>query len=89
MYEMPIKDMSRYPNDSMNSEDKIDEIHQQVIQGVRVELINLGVFLNDVDPISNKNTIKKWRLLSGMLNDAHIAVDQVFGDNSHLIEYSE
>ncbi len=75
--------------DSMNSEDKIDEIHQQVIQGVRVELINLGVFLNDVDPISNKNTIKKWRLLSGMLNDAHIAVDQVFGDNSHLIEYSE
>lgn len=64
---------------SLDSEAKRIEVHQSVINGVRLELISLAAFLNDLDPISDKETIKKWLALAGMHEEAKTAICMVFG----------
>lgn len=66
--------------DSLDSEVKRVETHQSVINGVRLELIGLAAFLNDMEPIKDKDTIKKWLALAQMNDEASKTIRWVFGD---------
>lgn len=79
-----IVDRKKAYLDSLDSEVKRIEVHQTTINGVRLELIGLAGFLNDLDPIEDKATIKKWLALAGMLDDASNGIRSVFAphDNS-------
>lgn len=73
-----IVDRKKAYLDSLDSEVKRLEVHQSTINGVRLELIGLASFLNDLDPINDKATIKKWLALAGMLDDASQGIRSVF-----------
>ena len=64
--------------DSLNSEAKRIEVHQNVINGTRLDLIGLAAFLNDMDPMTDADTVKRWQALAGMLNDACQSIRMVF-----------
>jgi hypothetical protein len=66
--------------DSLSSEVKRIETHQEVINGARLELISLAAFLNDLDPIEDPDTIKKWLALADMHEEAMNAIRMVFGN---------
>lgn len=71
--------------DSLSSEVKRIETHQSVINGARMELIGLAAFLNDIDPISDPDTIKKWLALADMHEEAMKAIRSVFGEHGLLL----
>lgn len=70
--------------DSLDSEVKRIETHQSVINGVRLELINLAAFLHDLEPMNDKETINKWIALSDMCDEAKSAIRLVFDSNAKL-----
>ena len=72
--------------DSLSSEVKRIETHREVINGARLELINLAAFLNDMEPMNDPDTINRWLALADMHHDAVNAIHQVFGDHRHKIE---
>ena len=76
-----IVDRKKAYLDSLSSEVKRIETHQSVINGVRLELISLAAFLNDIDAISDKDTISKWLALANMCDEAHKAIYMVFGQH--------
>jgi len=65
---------------SLESDAKRAEVHQSVINGVRLELINLAAFLNDEESIQDTETLKRWRALANMLGEAMTAIHQYVGD---------
>lgn len=65
--------------DSLDNEVKRIETHQDVINGVRLELISLAAFLNDMEPMNDPATVRKWLALAGMCREATGAIDLVFG----------
>lgn len=65
--------------DSLSSEVKRIETHQEVINGARLELIGLAAFLNDMTPMNDPDTIKKWLALADMHEEAMNAIRMVFG----------
>lgn len=65
---------------SLSSDAKRIETHQSVINGVRLELINLAAFLNDEESIQDTETLKRWRALADMLGEAMTAIHQYAGD---------
>lgn len=68
--------------DSLSSEVKRIETHQDVINGVRLELIGLAAFLNDMEPMNDPATIRKWLALADMHQEAVNAIRMVFGKPS-------
>ena len=64
--------------DSLDSEVKRIETHRSVIDGCRLELIGLAAFLNDLDPINDQDTVKRWLALADMLDDASQSIRMVF-----------
>lgn len=75
-----IVDRKKAYLDSLSSEVKRIETHQSVINGVRLELISLAAFLNDLDPMNDQDTIKKWLALAQMNEEASKTIRWVFGD---------
>lgn len=75
-----IVDRKKAYLDSLDSEVKRIETHQNVINGVRLELISLAAFLNDLDPMNDQDTIKKWLALAQMNEEASKTIRWVFGD---------
>lgn len=71
--------------DSLSGEVKRIETHQSVINGARMELIGLAAFLNDIEPISDQDTIKKWLALADMHEEAMKAIRSVFGEHGLLL----
>lgn len=71
--------------DSLSGEVKRIETHQAVINGARMELIGLAAFLNDIEPISDPDTIKKWLALADMHEEAMKAIRSVFGEHGLLL----
>lgn len=71
--------------DSLSGEVKRIETHQDVINGARLELIGLAAFLNDIEPISDPDTIKKWLALADMHEEAMKAIRSVFGEHGLLL----
>jgi DNA repair exonuclease SbcCD ATPase subunit len=71
--------------DSLSGEVKRIETHQSVINGARMELIGLAAFLNDIEPISDPDTIKKWLALADMHEEAMKAIRSVFGEHGLLL----
>jgi uncharacterized protein YukE len=67
---------------SLDNEVKRIETHQDVINGVRLELISLAAFLNDMEPINDRTTILKWLALADMHEEAMKAIRMVFGEKS-------
>lgn len=55
-----------------------------VINGVRLELIGLAAFLSDLDPIEDRETVRRWLGLAGMLEEATSAIRQSFTDSRPL-----
>jgi hypothetical protein len=68
--------------DSLSGEVKRIETHQAVISGARLELINLAAFLNDMDPMSDPDTVRKWLALADMHREAEQAIRSVFQDST-------
>lgn len=64
---------------SLESENKRLEVHQSVINGSRLELISLAAFLNDLDPINDPATVRKWLALADMHEEAMNAIRLIFG----------
>jgi len=62
----------------LSSEVKRIETHQEVINGARLELIGLAAFLNDMEPMSDPDTIRKWMALADMHEEAMKAIRMVF-----------
>ncbi len=71
--------------DSLSGEVKRIETHQDVINSARLELIGLAAFLNDIEPISDPDTIKKWLALADMHEEAMKAIRSVFGEHGLLL----
>ncbi len=71
--------------DSLSGEVKRIETHQSVINGARMELIGLAAFLNDIEPISDPDTIKKWLALADMHEETMKAIRSVFGEHGLLL----
>lgn len=72
--------------ESLDSEAKRLEVHHDVIEKSRLELISLAAFLNDLDPITDKGTIKKWLALADMHQAAADSIGLAFGH--HRFELS-
>jgi outer membrane murein-binding lipoprotein Lpp len=68
--------------DSLSGEVKRIETHQAVINGDRLELINLAAFLNDMDPMNDPDTVRKWLALADMHKEAEQAIRSVFQDST-------
>ena len=75
--------------DSLSSEVKRVETHQNVIHDVRLKLIGLAGFLNDLEPISDPDTIRKWLALAGMCKEADTAIRLVFGPAHSGLEFTD
>jgi chromosome segregation ATPase len=71
--------------ESLGSESKRLEVHHDVIEKSRLGLISLAAFLNDLDPIGDKGTIKKWMALADMHQAATDSIRMAFS-NSALTE---
>lgn len=65
--------------DSLDSDVKRIETHRGVIDGSRLELISLAAFLNDLDPMSDPDTIRRWLALADMHEEAAKGIRLVFG----------
>jgi NADH dehydrogenase/NADH:ubiquinone oxidoreductase subunit G len=65
---------------SLNNEAKRIETHQSVIEKQRLELISLAAFLNDLDPMNDQDTVKRWQALAQMHEEAATTIRLVFGD---------
>ena len=70
--------------ESLDSESKRIETHRSVIDGVRLELIGLAAFLNDLDPMNDPDTVKRWLALGEMNRDAWETIKMVFGSSQTL-----
>ena len=64
--------------DSLDSLTKRIETHRQVIDGLRLELINLAAFLSDMDPIPDIETVRRWLALADMNREAAATIEQLF-----------
>ena len=64
---------------SLESDAKRLEVHHNVIEKSRLELISLAAFLSDMDPIDDGATIKKWQSLADMHQAATDSIRSVFG----------
>lgn len=71
--------------DSLDSEVKRIETHRSVIDGSRLELISLASFLNDLDPMNDRDTIKRWLALAEMHQAASDSIKIAFGDSRKAI----
>lgn len=67
---------------SLDSEADRIEVHRSVIEKSRLSLIDLAAFLGDSDPISDAETLKRWRALAAMLGDAIAAIHHFAGGAS-------
>ena len=65
---------------SLESDAKRIEVHHDVIEKSRLELISLAAFLSDMDPMTEVDTVKRWIALSGMLDDASKSIRALFGN---------
>jgi hypothetical protein len=65
--------------DSLSSEVRRIETHREVINGSRLELIGLAAFLNDLEPMSDPDTIQRWLALADMHEEAMKTIRLVFG----------
>lgn len=66
--------------DSLDSEVKRLAVHKEVIDESRLSLISLAGFLNDLDPVSDPATIKRWLALGEMHKNAWETIRYVFGE---------
>jgi hypothetical protein len=66
--------------DSLSSEVRRIETHREVINGSRLELISLAAFLNDLEPMSDPDTIQRWLALADMHEEAMKTIRLVFGN---------
>lgn len=79
MLEDQVKRMKDYLA-SLEGEARRLEVHQQVIEELRLKLISLAAFLSDEEPVQDADTVKRWRALSDMLGEATAATRQYAGD---------
>lgn len=63
----------------LGSDVKRIETHRGVIDGSRLELISLAAFLNDLDPMSDPDTLRRWLALADMHEEAAKSIRLVFG----------
>lgn len=63
---------------SLSSEVKRIETHREVINGCRLELINLAAFLQDMEPMTDADTIARWLALADMHEAAANSIFLVF-----------
>lgn len=64
--------------DALDSDVRRIETHHSVINGVRLELIGLAAFLNDLEPITDTDTVKRWLALAEMHDAASQSIRLVF-----------
>ena len=64
--------------DSLSSDVKRIETHRSVIDGIRLELIGLAAFLNDMEDMRDLDTIRRWQALGSMLQEAKTGIDALF-----------
>jgi len=64
---------------SLDSDVKRIETHRGVIDGSRLDLISLAAFLNDLDPMSDQDTLRRWLALADMHEEAAKSIRLVFG----------
>lgn len=64
---------------SLDSDVTRIETHRSVIDGSRLELISLAAFLNDLDPMSDQDTLRRWLALADMHEEAAKSIRLVFG----------
>lgn len=76
-----IVDRKKAYLDSLSSEVKRIETHRSVIDGSRLELIGLAAFLNDMEPMNDKDTIRRWLALADMHEEAMKTIRLVFGEH--------
>jgi DNA repair exonuclease SbcCD ATPase subunit len=62
--------------DSLSSEINRIEEHRDYINGARLNLINLAAFLNDMDPMNDPETVRKWLALADMIEDTSKAIEE-------------
>jgi hypothetical protein len=55
------------------------ETHRGVIDGGRLELISLAAFLNDMEPMADPDTVRRWLALADMHAAATESIRMVFG----------
>ena len=77
-----IVDRKKAYLDSLDSEVKRIAVHRDVIEEVRLKLINLAAFLEDLDPMHDPDTIRRWLALGEMNRKAWEAIRWVFGDRN-------
>lgn len=65
---------------SLDRESRRLEVHQQVIEELRLKLLSLAVFLSDEEPVQDADTRKRWNALADMLAEAMNAVRHYAGD---------
>lgn len=68
--------------DSLDNDVKRIETHRSVIDGSRLELISLAAFLNDLDPMSDPDTLRRWLALADMHEEAAKSIRLVFGPSA-------
>lgn len=66
---------------SLDRESRRLEVHQKVIEELRLKLLSLAVFLSDEEPVQDADTRKCWHALADMLAEAMTAVRQYSGDH--------
>ena len=64
---------------SLDSDVKRIETHRSIIDGSRLELIGLAAFLNDLDPMNDPDTLRRWQALADMHEEAAKSIRMVFG----------
>ena len=65
--------------DSLDSDVKRIETHRRVIDGSWLELISLAAFLNDLEPLTDPDTVRRWLALADMHEEATKSIRRVFG----------
>lgn len=65
---------------SLDSDLKRIETHQKVIEENRLHLISLAAFIGDMDPMKDRDTIRRWLALADMHMEAANSIRLVFGD---------
>lgn len=78
--EEQVARMTAYMANLDSEADRI-EVHRNVIEKNRLSLIDMASFLGDADPISDAETLKRWRALAGMMGDAIAAIHCFTGDS--------
>lgn len=69
---------------AMNQAERRLEIHQGIIEKHRLLLIDLAAFLSDLEPLDDAETVRKWRKLSAMMDQAAAAIITIFGPEHTL-----